>query len=80
MTVLLVVTSQTEEGTGWETRPVMMSAGLCCQLGFESRESEPVPLLWLGVLIRQLESDTTAGWSEIRLCCTGLGSLRIGQL
>lgn len=38
------------------------------QLGFESGESEPVPLLWLGVLIRQLESDTTAGWSKISAC------------
>lgn len=56
----------------------MMSAGLRCQLGFESRESEPVPLLWLGVLIRQLESDTTAGWSELRLCCTGLRSGSVG--
>lgn len=56
----------------------MMSAGLRCQLGFESRESEPVPLLWLGVLIRQLEPDTTAGWSELRLCCTGLCSGSVG--
>lgn len=24
-----------------------------------------MPLLWSGVLIRQVESDTTAGWSEI---------------
>lgn len=39
-----------------ETRlaAMMMSSGLCSQLGFELREPEPAPLLWSkGVLIRQ---------------------------
>lgn len=35
----------------------MMSAGLCVTSWVLNRESEPVPLLWLGVLIRQLETD-----------------------
>lgn len=35
----------------------MMSAGLCAASWVLNRESEPVPLLWSGVLIRQLETD-----------------------
>lgn len=35
----------------------MMSAGLCAASWVLNWESEPVPLLWLGVLIRQLETD-----------------------
>lgn len=39
------------------------------------------PLLWLRVLIRQAESDTTAGWSEIaRFVAQACRSCWIGQL
>lgn len=59
-----------------ETREAvaMMSAQQalrCCQgVWAESR----CPRRRSGVLISQLESDTTAGWGQIRPCCTGLGS------